>query len=80
MISRKPLRSFIRPMMARLMSTANVDASKDYYKILGVSTSASAGDIKKAYIQMVKKYHPDQNPGMPSMTRLRHGRSIQRDQ
>jgi len=35
---------------------------KDYYGLLDVDRNASASDVKKAYFQLAKKYHPDVNP------------------
>lgn len=32
---------------------------QDYYKILNVSRDSSDDEIKKAYLKLIKKYHPD---------------------
>lgn len=54
----------MRQALSKLFSIGGIDPSKDYYKTLEISNTASPADIKKSYVSMVKKYHPDQNPGM----------------
>mmetsp|Transcript_18383 Transcript_18383/g.42099 ORF Transcript_18383/g.42099 Transcript_18383/m.42099 type:complete len:192 (+) Transcript_18383:622-1197(+) len=38
---------------------------REYYDLLGVSTNATASDVKKAYYKEARKCHPDKCPGDP---------------
>ncbi|MHC5544181.1 DnaJ domain-containing protein, partial [Singulisphaera rosea] len=38
-------------------------SKRDYYEVLGIKRDAAPDEIKNAYRQLAKKFHPDKNPG-----------------
>lgn len=42
---------------------------KDYYAILGISSSATIEEVKKAYRGLARKFHPDKNREDPDAER-----------
>ncbi len=47
-----------------------IDPNKDYYAILGVSSEATPEEIKSAYRELVRQYHPDSPQGSEEKFRL----------
>ncbi|XP_019426216.1 PREDICTED: dnaJ protein P58IPK homolog [Lupinus angustifolius] len=53
----------IREALMRAEKALKMSKRKDYYKILGISKTASAAEIKRAYKKLALQWHPDKNVG-----------------
>ena len=42
--------------------SSSSSSKRDYYEVLGVPRGVSKADLKKSYLNLVKKHHPDRNP------------------
>lgn len=49
-------------LLLSLISAEAAANSKTPYEVLGVSSSSTEAEIRKAYLKLAKRYHPDVNP------------------
>ena len=51
----------IREVLMRAEKSLKLSQRKDWYKILGVSKTASISEIKRSYKKLALQWHPDKN-------------------
>lgn len=62
MTQRQPLTTFA----SRTFVFGSKSKDKSLYEVLGVSEDASQADVKRAFLEMAKKHHPDRNNSQES--------------
>ena len=45
-------------------------SKKDFYGVLGIESNAAQEDIRKAFLQLARKYHPDMNKNKDAKTKF----------
>ena len=59
--------------MAEAKSVSSGRVRANYYEVLGVTSSCSSDDIKRAYYKKALQLHPDKNPDDPEVRRTGSG-------
>lgn len=61
---------FIRNLLRKNSARFFARGKEDFYKVLGVTKSATRAEIKKAYARLAQEYHPDKNPDATAETKF----------
>ena len=59
------------PAPERFAQNPTAKRMKDHYTALGLGSSATLGDVKKAFRQKASQYHPDRNTDVEAPARFR---------
>lgn len=63
---------FFRQQQQRSQPPPNDMSKKNYYKVLGVPQQATGKDIRKSYLSMTRKYHPDKQGQLSEAQKIKN--------